>query len=83
VGRSLSAKPDKIKQHNQGQAGDAKHKEESQGPVSSQKMLKAQIARPYLEGDQDNNRAAKEEGIFQDQKRPPPLTRLRISKKKG
>jgi hypothetical protein len=77
VGHSLPAKPDKIKQHNEGQPRHGEHKEDSQGPISSQETLKAQIARPYLESDQNNDRAAKEEGIFQDQKKTSAIHRLK------
>ena len=76
MAHSLPTKPDKIKHHNQGQPGYKEHNEDSQEPIFSQERLKAQIAHPYLESNQNNDRSAKEEGIFQDRKEPPTLIGL-------
>jgi len=70
------AKPEEIKGHQESQEGNQKEKKETPDPISFQERMKTQIARPDLQGNESNDRTAKEETIFQDQKEPPPVIGL-------
>jgi hypothetical protein len=66
-GESFLTKPNEIKDHEKGQAGHANQKEEPPEPIVLQERMKTQITRSDLKSNEDNDSAAKEEWIFQDQ----------------